>query len=90
MGKLLCPKTNFKNNFQANSPKSRKLVQAPGPSLWPSLFLLVGSLFPLGEVFTKPLAIMPSVIRFKVIPFYDLCHLLQVNHFKTDNLRTEA
>ena len=29
MGRLLCPKTPLKNKFYANSPKSRKLVQAP-------------------------------------------------------------
>ena len=37
MGRLLCPKTPFKNKFQANSPKSGKLVQALA-------HLLVGSL----------------------------------------------
>ena len=30
-------------DFFAISPKSGKLVQAPGPSLWPCLFPLVGS-----------------------------------------------
>ena len=54
MGKLLCLKTPLKKSRQI-PPKSRKLVQAPGPSLWPSLLLL-------GELFTKPLAIMPSVM----------------------------
>ena len=33
MGRLLCPKTHLKNIISANSPKSGKLVQAPGPSL---------------------------------------------------------
>ena len=57
MGKLLCPKTPLNNNFYANSTKSRKFVQAPVPSLWPSLFPLGGLLF-----YTKPLAIMPSAM----------------------------
>ena len=39
---LLCPKTPLKDNFPTISPKSGKLVQAPGPSLRPCLFPLVG------------------------------------------------
>ena len=40
---LLCPQTPLKMNSRQFPPKPKKMVQAPGPSLWPSLFPLVGS-----------------------------------------------
>ena len=48
MGRLRCPKTNLKHNFQANSQQSRKLAQALAhPCVFPIAPRALVALFPL-------------------------------------------
>ena len=52
MGRLLCPKTQLKNEIYANSSKSGKLVQALAhPCVFPIALRALVALFPLFGVY---------------------------------------